>query len=420
MCDSWRPATTAEIVARTRAEQLDDETHRAVLGHEHITGAHRANCSAPFWHSCLGACRHGATLKADPMSNVSTLASLGLACAAGESAARTENAMNALYELLTTHVRPPRCTLSFVGDSLMHDTFTAAVIGALRLGFRLRACNFTAGRSQWHEREKIHHYCGAGRWVKANHNTIYGTAASHISHALLAAPEPESASEHGRADGDHTSHRRSPACSSVHLFYWSMGEKLSAWENKMHPTFPHSPVLYGASSVILLSFGTHANTPGELSKLWHKSAPSFLKLANAHAQRALNVSSRTSLLWLDVPPQHFEGFGGTGTYNLAAAFRRCVAVNASLASWRNALIHGWAAPWRAPGALTPNASHDGWVHVPTFDVFVHRHDLHGSFKPEELHQAGKRTQFDCTHYCFSPFLYEPVWALVVRALTRGW
>ena len=52
-----------------------------------------------------------------------------------------------------------------------------------------------------------------------------------------------------------------------------------------------------------------------------------------------------------------------------------------------------------------------------FGVFVHRPDLHPAFR---LHGIPGNF-YDCTHYCYSPFLYQAVWWALAKgaAATRS-
>ena len=59
-----------------------------------------------------------------------------------------------------------------------------------------------------------------------------------------------------------------------------------------------------------------------------------------------------------------------------------------------------------------------WVRLRLFHLFLDRYDMHGSTtdpKTRRIPGVG----VDCTHFCFSPWLYAPVWDAAVNAAALG-
>ena len=105
---------------------------------------------ARFKHSCDGQCRF---LRFH--LNATTIPTMP-PCEA-ESA---HEPMRKLLDHLAT--MPPACTLSFIGDSTMHDIWAASIASALAFphAYALVGCEFTAGRQMWHNVE-TDDFCGA-------------------------------------------------------------------------------------------------------------------------------------------------------------------------------------------------------------------------------------------------------------------
>ena len=113
---AWRSATPNEVAAAVFPSQLPPRSVEA------------APCAFPFKHGCLGVCRTSSNAVSRETSAMIAVSDAGADPLAG---------LRSVFD----HVRHPRCALSFVGDSVSHDTFGAALLGALRLGRRLSYCS---------------------------------------------------------------------------------------------------------------------------------------------------------------------------------------------------------------------------------------------------------------------------------------
>jgi hypothetical protein len=194
--------------------------------------------------------------------------------------------------------------------------------------------------------------------------------------------------------------------------------------------------------------------------------------------RSPDMAGLARLLWLETLPQHFPGEDGSGTFRWSAmaASPRCEPIqNQTAANWRNRYLDGWAgrllagfhgtslgtspspADLEHPSAIlgslgtspAPVLEHPSamlgspsgsailgrtsaprsekrparrpsvqpappWVRLRLFHLFLDRHDMHGSStdpKTRRIPGVG----VDCTHFCFSPWLYAPVWDAAVNA-----
>lgn len=111
-------------------------------------------------------------------------------------------------------------------------------------------------------------------------------------------------------------------------------------------------------------------------------------------------------------PQHFATRTGTGLFadaiNRKGNQHNCPPiVNTTAAAWRNAFFEHWSLPWRDKtlnGRRSNAAPIPTWLHVPQFDALVMRSDMHPAL--------------ECTHWCYSPFLYAPMWDGVAAALSQ--
>lgn len=68
--------------------------------------------------------------------------------------------------------------------------------------------------------------------------------------------------------------------------------------------------------------------------------------------------------------------------------------------------------------LTAAQPEPPWVRLRLFNLFLDRYDMHGSTtdpKTRRIPGVG----VDCTHFCFSPWLYAPVWDAAVNAAALG-
>ena len=179
--------------------------------------------------------------------------------------------------------------------------------------------------------------------------------------------------------------------------------------------------------------------------------------------RLPDMAGLARLLWLETLPQHFPGEDGSGTFRWSAmaASPRCEPIqNQTAANWRNRYLDGWAgrllegfhgsldtstspAVLEHPSAIFGSPSGSAilgrtsaprsekrparrpsvqpappWVRLRLFHLFLDRHDMHGSStdpKTRRIPGVG----VDCTHFCFSPWLYAPVWDAAVNAAALG-
>ena len=113
------------------------------------------------------------------------------------------------------------------------------------------------------------------------------------------------------------------------------------------------------------------------------------------------------LLWLETTPQHFHGADGTGLFADKKKPVSCRAVlNRTAAAWRNDHFEQWVRTPIQFEELPPNPQlfHDHWRIVRQFDALL----------PMQLMHPVN----DCTHFCYSPFLYGPAWDGIGAALVE--
>lgn len=125
----------------------------------------------------------------------------------------------------------------------------------------------------------------------------------------------------------------------------------------------------------------------------------FLRLVSDEA-------STPPLIWLDPLPQHFDTPTGSGLFHeRVVGAKACAAIsNLSAAAWRGTLFEAWAS--EAIVRLNNRTSHRRpFAYLRhAFETFAARHDLHA---------MGAN---DCTHFCYSPMLYAPVWRMLLGHL----
>lgn len=108
-------------------------------------------------------------------------------------------------------------------------------------------------------------------------------------------------------------------------------------------------------------------------------------VSEAHASKSV-----AALLWLESTPQHFNGADGTGLFSDKKKPVSCAAIrNFTAAAWRNDHFDQWSR------ARQPELNSEGWRIVRQFDALL----------PLQLMHPVN----DCTHFCYSPFLYGPAW-----------
>ena len=361
-CISWRAASSAELNASVRLEQM------------------QRPCNVKFQHECMGTCNLGSSFQG-------STSSLTLKCDSDIGGA-------ALRRILDQHVKPPSCRLTVAGDSVQLQLWTAVVSAALQLGYRLLDCQFNAGRDHWLGIE--HGFCGA-TYGHAPKNASGGQRVGSVllpdTHSQGAAAIYSSWARFGGVTN--------ASCAEVTVHYWEIGHRtneIGRWAR--HISKPKASSLLNASSVLLLSVGTHGNSVQELHELWRVHVDPFLMHLKRTGPDTKLTGAAVSVLWLGVPAQHFYTRSGSGSYHEREPHQPCAAVNATAAEWRDQLFAKW---------LEPRRPVRRWNEASTFGIYVDRPDLHGKMKNGE---------WDCTHYCFSPFLYQPMWSLIEKGLQK--
>ena len=132
-------------------------------------------------------------------------------------------------------------------------------------------------------------------------------------------------------------------------------------------------------------------------------------------------SSVARLLWLETPPQHFLG----GSWQAWRDLKSAVAARGGLlptkcdpvadreaAAWRNIHFSRWTRQRQAQWAVSqPSSSSSGQQQRSDATLF-----RTVSFFDALLPLASMHSQRDCTHYCYSPFVYGPAWQSIGAAL----
>jgi len=383
----WRTASDAELAAATLPQQLVDASTPAKPG-----------CEFPFKHGCLGACRSNGALgtSMDMARRIST-------------ADDSSDPLSGLRRLLEgSHVAAPRCGLTIIGDSVSHDTFSAALVGALRLGFRLELCSnsphvaFGKSRPEAAQRYMKHENAS---WC-AERNPREGDPSSL---ALLM----RGGKDQGKEGSQHAT-SRARGCQHVVLRHILPGELYSAGGGLLRHVLT-------CSFAIIINEGLHANAPTEYTAILAKRVKPLLVAASSLARH-----ERALLFWRETTPQHFPGSSGTGLFaersHQKAARATCAPIsgldaltagvpsekqrqavdksnwrNRHFASWRRSLARS-ASNGSAPGDLSKLI--DGVL--PVHALLMPRHDA--------------KLAPDCTHFCFSPFLWTPMWRTLARLL----
>ena len=332
-----------------------------------------------------------------------------------------------------------QCEISIAGDSLSHDMWSAAVTGMLiQLRLPLLACQFTAGSEHWFREEHAaggtSGLCGANDADRAGSGVGVDGVSKHYHSFATFDVTSLSYSQHQI----HPSRPRA-RCSNLTISYWEVGRPLSRWEVAYRLKTPNVKQILRRSSVVLASLGTHANDLRELGSLFDATirplvqeafriqASKALDACNApdsgHGSNATFGRAHTVVL-LDTPPQHFSTHTGSGTFK--DGLRKdggkqhrtpCTSVtNVTAAYWRNAAMDAWVEAeavaqqqqWRnaTMSCETRLSPPPAWSLAHRFDIFLPRADLHG---------IGGEVS-DCTHYCFTPFLYDVVWRRIAQRL----
>jgi len=287
---AWVPATTAELERATLPSQRD--------------GSHGHRCTHPLPHCCLGACRSGGLVMHD---KAPLLRSTWAACFPP---------LAALGELLAHVSGLPNRTICFIGDSLSHDRWTAALCGALRLGWELQSCQNAAGAS-YIVGDRMDGPCPHSHWNIAELRER-GHGYAHL------------------ARGDQ-----------------------QLWLRFYHN---HCLVLNGTLNfdVAIVNYGAWANTRAQLAR-GLRCLEHLVKHPPTHTQ----------ILWAETLPQHFHTPGGSfGSSELHNRSRTSCAPIRSYhaANWRNAEAASLFGSWRGGARPMPV--------LRLFDAMYERWDLH--------------------------------------------
>jgi hypothetical protein len=432
--NDWQPASSAALRAILLPAQSPTDPSMC------------STAPSPLSHACLGACRNGGhepIARLDPDALALRLAWHGHSSDAG----LTSLLRHAVLAASHRRVAPSSCTarIVFLGDSVTHDTFVAAVAGAMALRLRLERCAWRSPPPCQAARCKARAQQPSPRAKRAMLcDTLHNFSAHPASFASFAVP----ATWHNDT---------SSACTTLSLSL----EHMQLVDVLVRPHLTAELVGGGRATTIFANEGLWANRATELQDQLHRHVrPLLVALAATPPPR------RATLLWRETTPQHFAGASGTGLYAEragsaaagAAKATSCSAVDASAtervrkAEWRNRFFDKWSRPWRVKPAHSrasamasrrlshsagSSSSHNsrgsgsrgsssggsygvmptpGWASalpagtasilevVPAFAALLPRHDLH---RPP-----------DCTHFCFTPFLWEPVWHAAANVLAQ--
>ena len=343
----------------------------------------KPNCSFAFRHGCLGACRY--QLKGHHLDDNRAAAYV---YDDGTQASPIDAHIG--LRALLSHVLSdgPLCSLSLAGDSLIHDAWAATVSGAMTLGFQPLHCVCSAGSRLWQE-----NMCPS---LPAEPGSCYATFNASVFSV-----------------GHTRTNYGSKACTTFSIRYHQLVTgKSNYMALPLHHRRQDTPAqIMSASSVVIHNAGsTHSNIGSEGQQILDRFFLPILQIMSDNSQQ----SGR--LLYLESLPQHFASSDGSGLYDRGYLKRfkptSCLPIrNASAALWRNTFFHDWIRRRQAEDVDSVTAStyasalHPLWLEVPLFDAFVPRHDMH--------------TAQDCTHYCYSPFLYAPLWNNAATELSRA-
>lgn len=381
-----------------------------------LDAVQHAPCSYVLPHACLGGCRNGG---AAPKVFLPDDASLTLQHSSDDN--------NGLARLVR---HAPGCAITFAGDSVTHDSWLAAMAGVLRLGWRLDHCTWRTPS------------CKSGPSRCVNGTAMMGDGESEpfckpatpgMTEDVAVFLPPLAGKQRGKhkdrgGGGQRTRvsveaqgsasppSAQGASCESLTLRRVQLKDLNKNMEQRLY--------IIAREGLVIMNEGLWANRPAELTKLLDEHVkPLFdmrqLLLGGPPANESPDFPMPATILWRETTPQHFggssgtglfaerKGSAGTGTRGKKEGAISCAAVNVSdaehvhKAGWRNHLFEKWSRPWR--GAKARRHPKDPTVRiVPAFDALLPRHDLH--------------VAPDCTHFCFSPFLWQPVWTAAADVL----
>ena len=344
----WTKASAAELALATLPSQRDD-----------LSGM---NCSLGLKHACVGHPRFW-HFNSRPPADVLQRASL--VWTPGSAPPQSHGALTSFSELMHRQVlSAPQCTFDFLGDSMSNDGWVAAVVAAMRLGFKLTSCRNSGALSAayWKHEAQLYGQSALCPQVPASKPAV----------ATFVAPESAKARCPTIFDGAGNGPR-------VTLRYQNL------------PTTPEAAAqLLEGASVLMANIGLHANSISEyVWRLEVQVRPLLQALANAPERL---------LLWRESTPQHFVTACGSGLWEdrieHGDATHACAAVtNRTRANWRNEQFARWLGEWPADVRRRVLVVH-------AFDFLLERHDLHAPLDGAIA---------DCTHFLYSPFVWAHVW-----------
>ena len=318
-------------------------------------------------------------------------------------------------------VAPPACGLTFLGDSVSHDTYMASLVGALHAGMTLEDCSWGAvvqpGVSTYLAAERIATCNGTDSWA-TSHLSDQRVGSSFQCARLIVRHVPFLVK---RKKGDAMA---SPL-------------EVSSWLSRLKDDVFKQP-----GSIVIMNIGLGANRGTDYEYLLENMARPAFDVAKLVPPR-----DRARLLWRETTPQHYRSYSGSGLYvdmrgnGTCAPIGKPASGEASAdqlrtANWRNRQFERWSRMWRVRPAVASNPTrallrnqtrvkaraNSTWLsnitwgaelpsgsaslfHIilGTFTALVPRWDLH--IPP------------DCTHYCFAAPLWEPLWASAAELLS---
>lgn len=399
---SWRVATPEELALALLPEQYDDRDpylSRSPPG--------TPNCSFAFKHGCLGTCRG-----LIPGYHLDDSRSASYIYDDGSRPAPID-AYAGLRKLLFRALEDGGpCSIGFSGDSVIHDVWSATVTGAMRLGFRPTRCVCSAGTLKWHSLETrggAAHFCPSSASEPGACYVVLDTS-------NIAADDADATSSNSSSSRPQTN----MTCAAITIRYHQIvpNRHLAALPQHHRYIMPAKQVL-SLSSIVIHHVGLlHGNTEAEASLLLDQHFQPLIEEVSSRWQHSWvhndgRARSCARLLWLETMPQHFKTPTGSGLFSDVANRRdphmRCKPVtDVNASSWRNHLYTRWSRSRREPAqelrAISGTTTVPAWLDVAQFDALLPRYDMH-PFS-------------ECTHWCYSPFLYMPMWEGVASALAR--
>jgi GDSL/SGNH-like Acyl-Esterase family found in Pmr5 and Cas1p len=172
-----------------------------------------------------------------------------------------------------------------------------------------------------------------------------------------------------------------------------------------------------SADILILNLGLHWAWNGRMPETgrmhYRKSVADFLHFLKT----TTNTTSSKLLIWRETSAQHFDADGGDWGLRTNTSSNQCVPIQnytTAAAAWRESRVQAAA---KAQGYRVVSAMDTHYV-GPTRSQEEEVNDDPGSTKPElvilpwwnftaQLHMM--HPAMECTHYCYSPFLYLPLW-----------